>query len=371
MAYRILHIADVHLDMPFAGLDAALANRRRAQLQDAFERALALARERRVDALCIAGDLYEDGLAGLDRATYLRRSFAELAPMKVFVSPGNHDPFTPSSIYRYMEVPENVTIFERRRMRPVTLADGLTLWGCGHEYALDREPILKDFACDGDGTHLLLFHGSDSAHMPPDKECIAPFTEADIRRSGAAHAMLGHFHSQLSGEGYAYPGSPEPQTSAQAGRHTASLVSVERGTVDVEFLDINRTRFVAIDFDVTGMNDRAALCKVLRSQIAAVVTAPGEIFCRVRLVGAAATTLEASSGDLTEELAPEFPGLEITDAFASFDLDAIENEGHTVRAEFVRSMHRRREAAGADERLVIDRAVRMGLLAFAGKPLQL
>lgn len=371
MPYRILHIADVHLDMAFAGLDASLANRRRAQLQDAFERTLALARERKVDALCIAGDLYEDGRSGLDRAAYLRRCFLELAPVRVFVSPGNHDPFTPASLYRYMDVPDNVTIFAERRMRAVTLADGLTLWGCGHEYALDREPILKGFACEGEGMHLLLFHGSDSAHMPPDKECIAPFTDADLQRSGAAHAMVGHFHSQLSRGRYAYPGSPEPHTFAQAGRHTASLVTIENHRVGVDFIDVNKTRYVTLDFDLTGMSDRAAVSTVLRSEIAAAVDKPGEVFCRVRLVGAAAPTLEASSAEFVEDLSPAFPGLEIVEAFASFDLDAIQNEGHTVRAEFVRAMLKRREAASDAERLQLDRALHYGLLAFAGKPLQI
>jgi DNA repair exonuclease SbcCD nuclease subunit len=369
VSYSILHIADVHLDMAFAGFDAALADQRRRQLQDAFERALNLARERRVDAVCIAGDLYEDGRASLDRAAYLRRCLGELAPMRVFISPGNHDPFTPASIYRYMDAPENVTIFSERRMRPVKLADDLTLWGCAHEYPLDREPILRDFTCDGPGTHLLLFHGSDTGHMPPDKVCVAPFTQADVERSGAAHAMVGHFHSQFASERFAYPGSPEPYTIAQGGRHTASIVTITGGNAGVDFIDINRTRYVTKDFDVSGMTDAAALRTVLSSELGAVVDKPGEVFCRVRLYGSAAPTLDVTAAALEQAMATAYPGIEFVEDFAAFDLDAIGSEGQTVRAEFVRALRKRREAASPQERPMIDRALDYGLLAFAGKTL--
>src|SRR5579864_7722363 len=235
MPYRILHIADVHLDMAFTGLDVALGGRRREQLSAAFERALQLGRERGVDAVCIAGDLYESGRSGPDRANYLRRVLGALSPTRVFISPGNHDPHAQDSIYRQMApLPENVVIFERRRWTKVPLADGLTLWGFGHERAVDRDPAFADFTCEGPGTHLLLFHGSDRERMPPEKESIAPFSAADVERANADYAMVGHFHGLVRGPRHAYPGSLEPHSFAQDGRHTASVVTIEDGRPSAE-----------------------------------------------------------------------------------------------------------------------------------------
>src|ERR1700687_2114885 len=135
MPYRILHIADVHLDMAFTGIDVGLGSTRREQLRDAFARALQLARDRAVHALCIAGDLYEDGRSGPDTAAYLRRVFGELAPVRVFIAPGNHDPYTATSLYqRITDMPENVVLFGKRQFAPATLADGITLWGFAHEH---------------------------------------------------------------------------------------------------------------------------------------------------------------------------------------------------------------------------------------------
>ena len=154
--------------MVFAGRDAPFGKMRRAQLQEAFERTLRLARERGADAICIAGDLFEREHSGVDRAEYLRRVLADVQPMRVFISPGNHDPYTATSMYRMMEpLPGNVTIFQERRFAPIRLSDDVTLWGCAHQRERDLDPILKGVRCEGYGTHLLLFHGSDRDHMPP------------------------------------------------------------------------------------------------------------------------------------------------------------------------------------------------------------
>jgi exonuclease SbcD len=369
LSYRIIHIADVHLDMAFRGLDPAAGDSRRKQLEEAFERALALAVQKRADALCIAGDLYESGRASPDRGAYLARVLGDLAPMRVFISPGNHDPNDRPSLYRQMALPPNVTVFATRRFAPVRLAEGITLWGAGHEFDLDREPMLNGFECSGPGTHVLLFHGSDRERLPPAKECIAPFTDAEVARTGAAHAMVGHFHSMMQGKHYAYPGSPEPLSVAQDGRHTASLVTIDGGLIDVSFVDLNATRYVTQDFDVSPFGDRSALANAVAASLRSVVTDPGAIFCRVRLVGNAQSSLDLDVTDLQRELQTEFPGVVVEDAFAAIDPQEVAREGYTVRAEFVREMLRRIAEAGPDERERLQLALRYGLQAFAGKRL--
>jgi DNA repair protein SbcD/Mre11 len=369
LSYRIIHIADVHLDTAFRGLDPAVGDARRKQLEEAFERALALAVQRRADALCIAGDLYESGRASPDRGAYLTRVLGELAPMRVFISPGNHDPNDRPSLYRQMTLPPNVMVFSSRRFAPVRLAQDITLWGAAHEFELDRDPILQGFECSGAGTHMLLFHGSDRERLPPGKECIAPFTEAEIAHTGAAHAMVGHFHSMLQGKRYAYPGSPEPLRAEQDGRHTASLVTIDDGLVDVSFIDLAATRHITQDFDISTFGDRSALISAATAALRTVVTRPAEIFCRLRLVGNAQPSFELDATDLQRELQSEFPGVVVESAFAEVDPAEVTREGYTVRAEFAREMLRRIADADADERRSLELALRYGLQAFEGKRL--
>jgi len=371
LSVRIVHIADVHLEMAFGGHEPAFGAKRRAQLRAAFERALGLAREREARAICIAGDLYEDRHAGPDTAAYLRRCLGELAPIRVFLSPGNHDPCSAGSVYRQMQpLPSNVVVFEERAFRPERLADGITLWGMGQTSALDRARALADFKCDGDGLHLLLFHGSNEEHMPPGKETIAPFTDREIANAGAAHAMVGHFHGKLQGLHHAYPGSPEPLNPSEDGEHTASIVSVGDGRVTVSFERLNSTRYVETDVDVAECGDSTALARVIRERAASVVTEPGSVFCRLRLVGAAPASLDPDLLSLREELIAMYPGFELVDDFQAFDLEAIAREGNTVRSAFVSEMRTRIAGATAGEAAVLEAALRFGLLAFAKKGLR-
>jgi DNA repair protein SbcD/Mre11 len=357
--------------MAFGGHDPAFGAKRRAQLRAAFERALALARERGVDAVCIAGDLYEDHHAGPDTAAYLRRCLGALAPIRVFLSPGNHDPCAAGSVYRQMQpLPENVVLFDERAFRAEPLADGLTLWGMGQTSALDRARALAGFRCAGSGTHLLLFHGSDEDHMPPGKESIAPFNDAEIANAGAAHAMVGHFHSKLQGTHHAYPGSPEPLNSGQDGEHTASIVSVDDGRVTVTFERLNETEYVEAELDVAGFADSAALVQAVHEKAQSVVTKPGAIFCRLRLVGAAPASLDPDLHALGEELAARYPGFELVEDYQAFDLDDIAREGNTVRAAFVNAMRAKIAGAAAGDAAMLQSALRYGLLAFAKKRLR-
>ena len=371
LSYRILHIADVHLEMAFGGHEPAFGAKRRAQLSAAFERALSLALERGADAMCIAGDLYEDRHAGPDTAAYLRRCLRDLAPIRVFLSPGNHDPCAAGSVYRQMQpLPSNVVLFDERNFRPERLADGLTLWGMGQTSALDRARALAGFTCAGNGTHLLLFHGSDEEHMPPGKESIAPFNDAEISRAGATHAMVGHFHGKLQGTHHAYPGSPEPLNVGQDGEHTASIVTIGDGRVNITFEQLNKTRYVDAELDVAEFGDSAALVQAVRAKAAAVVSDPGDIFCRLRLVGAAPASLDPDLQALRDELTSRYLGFELLEEYKSFDLEAIAHEGNTVRAAFVTEMRKRMAAAGGAELGVLQTALNYGLLAFAKKRLR-
>lgn len=368
MPYRILHIADVHLDMAFIGADANLGSRRREQLREAFERSLQLAQERRVDALCIAGDLYEDGRSGPDRAAYLRRVLGALAPMRVFISPGNHDPFTPASIYQQIaQTSDNVFIFGRRAFSPTKLADGITLWGFAHEHDVDHDPAFSGFRCEGAGTHLLLFHGSDRERIPPGQDPIAPFTSGEIERTGAQHAMVGHFHGMMQGTRYAYPGSLEPHNFAQDGRHTAALVTIEDGAVDTEFIDVNRVRYDDVEFDVASFGDSAALTDALRERLAVDRDPSNTVYSRVRLIGASQPTLDLDAGTIESDLREGFAGTVVRDESAAFDYDAILREGRTVRSEFVREMQEKIASASDEERPVFENALRFGMLAFSGR----
>jgi DNA repair protein SbcD/Mre11 len=129
---RILLVSDVHLDSPFAWAKRDVSRKRRQGLRDALANCIQLAIERRVDVICCGGDLFEHDRVSPDTGQFLRAQFERVLPIRVFIAPGNHDWFGPESLYSYVRWSPNVHVFKDRSLTPVTIVDGLTLWGGAH-----------------------------------------------------------------------------------------------------------------------------------------------------------------------------------------------------------------------------------------------
>ena len=98
MAIRILHTADWQLGKPFAGLSGDTGALLRAARFDAVRTIARLAREHEVDAVLVAGDVFDDNY--VERATVAKA----LAAMREFdgpwlLLPGNHDPALAASVW--------------------------------------------------------------------------------------------------------------------------------------------------------------------------------------------------------------------------------------------------------------------------------
>ena len=92
-SFKIVHFADLHLDARFAwaGAHSDSARRRRQGLRDTLRRIVELAKDAKADAVLCGGDLYEHKRTTPDTAAFLKDAFAQLAPSRVFLAPGNHD----------------------------------------------------------------------------------------------------------------------------------------------------------------------------------------------------------------------------------------------------------------------------------------
>ena len=104
------------------------ADRRRAELRDALTRALTLGRDQGVDAICIAGDTYEHDFVREDTVEFLRNLLAD-ARVPVLITPGNHDPYMPGSVWQRTSWPQNVHVFRNDLIEPFPLDLEVTVWG--------------------------------------------------------------------------------------------------------------------------------------------------------------------------------------------------------------------------------------------------
>jgi DNA repair exonuclease SbcCD nuclease subunit len=334
---RLLVFADLHLDAPFAWADADVARSRRRALRECLVRVCELATSRRVDALCCAGDLYEQDRFTPDTARFLRDAFARVHPLPVFLAPGNHDWLGPASLYRQVEWTPNVHLFAAPRLEPVALADGFTLWGAAHRAPANTPGFLDGFVVDRGGVHVGLFHGSEQGELSfqeSGKVPHAPFRASQIPAAGLHHALVGHFHTPRDADHHTYPGNPEPLTFGETG---------QRGAVEVE-IDasggVTRRRHVVAGttvHDVTVNLDGVVHATQVRERAAAVL-GPLTGTARVTLAGEVAPDVEVTTADL-RDVAPHLDALvaRVGRVTVAYDVESLAAEP-TVRGQFVRDV---------------------------------
>jgi len=367
--FYLLHLSDLHLDAPFT----ALGLERRTDLRATLGRILALARERRVDAVTIAGNLYEQDYALPDTAAFLAQQFARLAPIRVFIAPGERDPYTNDSLYALTRWPENVTIFSQGQLTSVELTPGVTLWGAACPPARGGA-TLDGFQCERPGINLLLLHAADADRPAPGAEGMFTVSTSAIRAAGFDFALLGHHHAaRLWPEDTPcclYPGSPEPLgPEAEDVQHTVALVTVHKEGCAVEQIPINQWRHRAVQVDVTGCSSVAEAAARVQAAIAGTLGAVDDRFiCKVTLTGAPDIPLDATAvlGQV-ETLAHLYGQARL--AFP-YDLERLAQE-QTVRGLLVRrfqgNLSGSKDEAERQRRL---RALAVALQALEGKSVE-
>lgn len=354
--------SDVHLDAPFAWADPSLGRRRRQALRDTLTRIVSLAQEITPDAVLCGGDLYEHDRAAPDTAEFLRTQFERLHPIPVFFAPGNHDWYGPESVYCRTAWSPNVHIFASDRLEPVTLADGVTLWGGAHFTPARTQGFLEHFQVDRGGLHLALFHGSERTTFPFEgsgKTMHAPFDVDQIERAGLHYVFLGHYHRLRDTDRYTYPGNPDPLTFGEDGERGMVIATcLPDGTVSPRRRRAGVSEVSDLEVDVTGCNSRQDVLERVTQTLA-----PLSGSVRITLVGEMATAVDLRSEDLRREgLAPRLDGLIVrTRIRPGYDFASIAQEP-TVRGQFLRDVQA--TELPEDERL---RVLVTGLRALEGR----
>ena len=336
----ILHFADLHLDARFAwaGADGAAARRRRQGLREALQRIAGLARERDAGALLCGGDLYEHDRVTPDTAGFLRRAFADLAPLPVYLAPGNHDWYGPDSLYALVDWSPNVHVFREPILRPVRLGDGLTLWGAAHCAPAGTAGFFEAFRARGAGVHLALCHAAErgwSGERDHGRQPHAAFDASEIEVAGLAHAFLGHYHRPRDAARHTYPGNPEPLAFGEEGvRGVVAADIAPDGAVTRTRCVVAHTAVHDLSLDVSGCASR----EDVRRRLGELVGARSGVM-RLTVEGELDPFVDLREDDLHDALRGRFDALQIRFGAlrAAYDLDAIRREP-TVRGQFARDV---------------------------------
>ncbi len=360
---KLVLFSDLHLDSVFswtAGTPEA-ARKRRQALRDTLNNIVALAAEVDADAILCGGELYEHERFTPDTAAFLKSAFERLHPVPVFIAPGNHDWYGPQSLYRRVDWSPNVRVFDTRRLQPVELNDGLTLWGAAHLAPANTPGFLEDFQVDRGGLHLALFHGSEKgwfSEQGGDKVLHAPFDTEQIQYSGLHHAFVGHYHRPRDDETFTYPGNPDPLAFGEDGDRGAVVASVQGdGTVQRERVSVGITEVHDLSVDVT----ESASQQDVRERVQEALKGLSG-FARVTLSGELSADIDFRPRDLsTIDSTLDSVLVEVDTIHIAYDFVSIREE-QTVRGEFVQEVWEQHLEEEEKQRILVT-----GLRALDGR----
>jgi len=296
-AYRFVHTADVHLDSPLCSL--ALRNPDLVELignatRQAFARTVDLCLEEQVDALLLAGDLYDGEQTSMKTARFLAEQLRRLgeARIETFIVRGNHDAM--SKITREMTFPDTVTLFkgwaaavEAKRRSP---GGTVFIHGLSFSQPHATESLVGKYKPPVDGAvNIGLMHtsvGGSGDHDP-----YAPCTMADLNGAGYRYWALGHVHKRWVQDGpctVVMPGIPQGRDINEGGAKSVSLVAIgDDGSISIEERIVGVAQFERVSVPVEGIDDWTNLVGSINDALrrAKETTAADHLVARLRLTG--------------------------------------------------------------------------------------
>ena len=273
--FRFVHTADLHLDSPLKSLASrhpGMAEAVRGATRQALQGIVDLCLDETVDALLIAGDLYDGNQRDMATAAFLRNQFRRLekADIPIFLIRGNHD--SRAHITSELALPANVHGFGGRG-GTVELDDHeVAIHGVSFNKPAAPESLLPKYPPPKPGRlNIGLLHTSLSGSGAHDT--YAPCALAELLNFGYDYWALGHVHKrQVHTEGspaVVMPGNPQGRHMGEAGERSVSLVSLGHDGVRIEARTVATTRFERYRIDLDGVDEWTLLERRLEAALEA------------------------------------------------------------------------------------------------------
>lgn len=265
---RFVHIADMHFDAPFVVLNSRtnLGEIRRMEQRKALKKVINYIKENNIKYLFIAGDLYENEHIRKTTIEYINNLFKEIPNTKIFISPGNHDPYLNNSLYNTFAWTKNVIIFSPNTQ--IYEGEEVDVYGFA----------FTDFYCKGmkiseikiknkNKLNILLLHGTIDGSI--ENVQYNPMKKSELKQLGFDYIALGHIHkldyNSEENQRIVYPGSTISLGFDELGQHGMIVGNIEKEKVELEFIPIDNKELKEISVDITEISDKEALIEQLNN----------------------------------------------------------------------------------------------------------
>lgn len=250
---KFVHIADMHFDTPFRMLSdrADLGEIRRLDQRKAFKKMIEYIKENNIPYLFIAGDLYDEEYIRESTIQYINNLFKEIPNAKIYIAPGNHDPYLKNSYYATYPWSENVKIFTGKVEKVEN--EEFCLYGYGFENFYVQNSKIEEINLENkEKINILLSHinldGSDMAEREYNN-----LSSKALKEIGFDYIAMGHIHKRNveHGASLIYPGSTISLGFDELGEHGMIVGNLEKGNLNLEFIKLDEKEFKEVELDIS------------------------------------------------------------------------------------------------------------------------
>ena len=254
---KFVHIADIHFDSPFINLSDrdTFGDLKRLEQRKVFKKVIEYIKQNNIKYLFISGDLYEHQYIRHSTIEYINNLFKEIPETKIFISPGNHDPYIKNSYYNKFKWNENVKIFNSK-IEKVELPE-VDIYGFGFDNFYCTDCGIENFEIDNKNKlNVLVIHTTISGANIEEKQYNS-IPRKLLEEKGFDYVATGHIHkldyNTYENQNIVYPGSTIALGFDELGEHGMIVGEIEKNKINLEFIPLNETEFIEINLDVTDI----------------------------------------------------------------------------------------------------------------------
>ena len=364
---KIVHCADIHFDTPFKDVDERQSKINKEELKEVFCNIINLCKSNRVDILLLAGDIFDNLTLEKETLYFLEKSFRDIEDTRVFISPGNHDPYMVNSFYKLIKWPENVYVFSKGLECVFIEELNLNVWGAAFTERYVKESMLKGFVHESFGEiNIMVIHGELSSGVSNEYN---PITIEEIRNSGMNYIALGHRHnySGINREDktyYAYCGCPQGRGFDEVGEKGIIYGEIGNEFSKFDFIKMCKRQYKEMRIDISDVETYQDLTNFIKDKIDKEDREKN--FYKVILIGEVSNEFCIDEKLIINYLEKDFYSIKVVDKTrAKVDIEEIV-KGYSVRSIFVKKLLLKLEESTSDEeKEMIEKALKLGLNALA------
>ena len=263
---KFVHMADMHFDTSFTQLNNSnLGSIRRLDQRKIFQKIIEYIKQNQIEYFFIAGDLYEHKFIKESTIEYINKQFKEIENTKIFITPGNHDPFLKNSFYNKFSWNKNVHIFNSKIS--IVEDEKCRIYGYGFDDFYYTNSEIENLELpDNNKINILITHATLNGTNNIERQYNA-ISKSTLEKIGFDYVALGHIHklNYKESKKIVYPGSPISMGFDELGEHGIIVGQIEEGELQTEFIPLDEKEFKIMDLNISDMTSIDDIAQQLNS----------------------------------------------------------------------------------------------------------